>query len=95
MVTSQDKPDPINNKIVDASRVGFSTLIAHYNTMQQLLTSQVKELSRSGISSATPGMFILLQFQMSQVTQIGDSISNLIAQLNSLINRAVSNQRAQ
>jgi hypothetical protein len=47
------------------------------------------------MSTATPGSFILLQFQMSQVTQMGESISNLISQVNSVINSAVRNQKPQ
>jgi hypothetical protein len=47
------------------------------------------------MSQATPGSFILLQFQMSQVTQIGESISNLISQVNSVIGNAIRNQKTQ
>jgi hypothetical protein len=38
---------------------------------------------------------LLVQFQMSQVTQIGDSISNLIAQVQSMINNSIRNQKPQ
>jgi hypothetical protein len=58
------------------------------------LVVQVKQLA-SRASLATPGRFLLVQFQMSQVTQIGDSISNLISQVQSMINAAVRNQKAQ
>ena len=74
--------------------VSFSSLISAYRKIQSKLMSQVKNLSRS-TSKATPGTFILLQFQMAQVTQIGESISNLIAQVNSVINHAVQNQGKQ
>ena len=74
--------------------LSFTSLINAYKTLQSGLVQQVRRLS-ANISSATPGSFILLQFQMSQVTQIGESISNLIAQVNSVINHAVSNQRVQ
>jgi hypothetical protein len=47
------------------------------------------------MSSATPGSFILLQFQMSQVTQMGESISNLISQVNTVISHAIQNQKTQ
>lgn len=70
----------------------FSTLIKKYQQLQSNLVQQVRSLA-SKMSQATPGSFILLQFQMSQVTQIGESISNLIAQVNTLINAAVKNQR--
>lgn len=74
--------------------LSFQSLISAYKQLQSGLVSQVRALSRN-ISSATPGSFILLQFQMSQVTQIGESISNVIAQVNSVINHAVQNQRVQ
>jgi len=71
--------------------LSFTSLISAYRVLQSQLVSQVKHLSRN-ISQANPGSFILLQFQMSQVTQIGESISNLIGQVNSVINHAVQNQ---
>lgn len=74
--------------------LNFKSLISAYKRLQSQLMSQVRVLS-SKISQATPGSFILLQFAMSQVTQIGESISNLIAQVNSVINHAVQNQGKQ
>jgi len=74
--------------------LSFGDLIKKYQNIQSQLTEQVKQLA-SRQSLATPGKFLLVQFQMSQVTQIGDSISNLIAQVQSMINAAVRNQRAQ
>ena len=70
----------------------FHSLISAYKNLQSGLVRQVRALA-ANISSANPGSFILLQFQMSQVTQIGESISNLIYQVNSVINHAVQNQR--
>lgn len=72
----------------------FTSLISAYKKLQSGLVRQVRALA-SKISAATPGSFILLQFQMSQVTQIGESISNLIAQVNSVIQHAIANQRVQ
>ena len=74
--------------------LSFTSLISAYKKLQSGLVRQVRALA-SKISAATPGSFILLQFQMSQVTQIGESISNLIAQVNTVINHAISNQRVQ
>lgn len=74
--------------------ITFHSLISGYKRLQSQLMSQVRALA-SKISQATPGSFILLQFQMSQITQIGESISNLIAQVNSVINHAVGNQGKQ
>ncbi len=72
--------------------LSFTTLINQYKNIQSQLVQQVKQLATNS-STATPGKFLLLQFQMSQVTQIGDSISNLISQVQSMINNAVRNQK--
>jgi hypothetical protein len=72
----------------------FSTLIKNYISLQNEVTQRVRGVA-SNISSATPGKFLLLQFMMSQVTQMGESISNLISQVQKVINNAVGNQRSQ
>jgi len=72
--------------------ISFNTLIQQYIKLQSKVVSQVRNVA-SRISSATPGKFLLLQFAMSQVTQIGESISNLISQVQSVINNAVRNQK--
>ena len=74
--------------------LSFGSLISAYKKLQSSLVVQVRRLA-SKMSSATPGQFLLVQFQMSQVTQIGESISNLISQVNSVINNAVRNQKSQ
>ena len=74
--------------------LSFATLICAYKKLQSALVSQVRKLA-SKMSQATPGQFILIQFQMSNVTQIGESISNLIAQVNTVIMKSISNQRVQ
>lgn len=73
--------------------LSFGSLINQYKNIQSQLVQQVKALA-SRASLATPGRFLLVQFQMSQVTQIGDSISNLISQVQSMINNAVRNQKS-
>lgn len=73
--------------------LSFMTLIKAYQKVQSRLVIQVRTLA-SNMSTATPGKFILIQFQMSNVTQIGESISNLIGQVNKVINNAVSNQQS-
>jgi len=70
--------------------ITFASLIKGYSAIQSKLVSQVKAIS-SHMSQATPGRFLLLQFGMSQVTQIGESISNLISQVSSMIMNAVRN----
>ncbi len=72
--------------------ISFNTLIRVYITLQSQVISQVRTVA-SSISAATPGKFLLLQFSMSQVTQVGDSISNLVAQVNGVIKNMVSNMR--
>lgn len=74
--------------------LSFKTLISKYVKLQSKMVSQVRSLA-SHISAATPGKFLLLQFGMSQLTQIGDSISNLISQVNSMIMTSVRNQKGQ
>lgn len=74
--------------------LSFSTLICNYKHIQSKVVKQVQHLA-SSICKATPGKFLLLQFAMSQVTQIGESISNLINQVNVMINMAVRNQKGQ
>lgn len=74
--------------------ISFHTLIAKYSKLQSQVLSQVRSLA-STISGASPGKFLLIQFSMSQLTQIGESISNMISQVNSVINYAVRNQKSQ
>ncbi len=73
--------------------ISFSTLIKQYIVLQSKVVSAVRSVA-SRISQATPGKFLLLQFQMSQVTQIGESISNIISQVQSVINMSVRNQKS-
>lgn len=75
------------------SVIDFGDIIANYNKLQDSVMADVKKLA-SKMSSANPGQFILLQFKMSQVTQVGESISNLISQVNSVINNTVRNQKS-
>ncbi len=74
--------------------ITFHSLVSAYKIMQDKLVQSVRALA-SKMSAATPGSFILLQFQMAQVTQMGESISNLISQVNSLISVAIRNQKTQ
>lgn len=73
--------------------IGFGSLISGYAKLQSQVVSMIKTVA-SSMSSATPGKFLLLQFMMSQVTQVGDSVSNLLSQVNSMINNAVRNQKS-
>ena len=70
----------------------FRSLVSAYTKLQSHLVKDVRQIA-SSMSTATPGKFLLLQFGMSQVTQIGESISSLISQVNSMIMNAVRNQK--
>ena len=72
----------------------FTALIAKYSRVQSEVQSQITALA-SNTSSTNPGQFLLMQFKMAYITQMGDSISNLISQVNSMINNAVRNQKTQ
>ncbi|HCJ83213.1 MAG: hypothetical protein A2Y28_00435 [Chlamydiae bacterium GWC2_50_10] len=74
--------------------IEFGTIVHGYNMMQTKVLSQVNKVA-SLVSKASPGAFLLLQFSMGQVTQIGDSISNLISLVQGMMNMAVRNQKAQ
>lgn len=74
--------------------ITFNTLVRKYMHLQSQVMSMVRKVA-SRVSSATPGKFLLLQFAMSQVTQIGSSISNLLSQVNRVISNAIQNQKTQ
>ncbi len=74
--------------------LSFTSLIQAYKLLQSGLVVQVRALA-SKMSQAQPGSFILIQFEMSQVTQIGESISNLIKQVCTVISNAIQNQKTQ
>ena len=74
--------------------ISFNTLIAKYINMQSAVTSMVRSVA-SRMSAATPGKFLLLQFAMAQVAQIGESISNMLSQVNIVISHAIQNQKTQ
>ncbi len=75
-----------------ACTISFSTLIKAYQQLQSTVIAEVRSVA-SNISTATPGKFLMLQFSMSQVTQIGDSISNLVSQIQSVISLMIRNQK--
>lgn len=87
MTTDNNNPYNADNKYW--ATLTFSTLIQQYVALQSQVVLQVKAVA-SRISAATPGKFLLLQFSMSQVTQVGESMSNLVSTVNSLIKSMVS-----
>lgn len=84
--------NPTNDKYNTA--LSLSSLIKGYASLQAEVVKQINALA-SNISTADPGQFLLVQFGMSQVNQIGQSISNMIYQVNSVIMNSVRNQKVQ
>jgi enolase len=81
-----------SDKMSHSATLSFGSLISVYVRLQSAVVSAIKHIA-SNPSQATPGAFLLLQFRMGQVTQIGESISNLIQQVQSIIKNAIGNQR--
>lgn len=73
--------------------ISFVCLLNKYTALQSKVLKELQCLSKT-MCVAQPGKFLLMQFYMSQVTQVGESISNLIAQVNSMINNSVRNQKS-
>lgn len=76
------------------TKLSLSDLIVAYASLQNKVLDQINSLA-SSMSTADPGEFLLAQFGMSQVNQIGQTISNMIYQVNSVIMNAVRNQKVQ
>ena len=72
--------------------VTFGELIANYQKIQKQVVAEVKVVGKD-LSQVSPGKFLMLQFQLSQVSHVGESISNLISQVQATINVAIRNQR--
>ena len=77
--------------LAKTTNITLLALIDKFSTISADMTTNINNLA-ADITSADPGKFLQLQFGMSQVTQVGDSISNMIAQINNCIKTAVSNQ---
>lgn len=72
--------------------ISFQSLLTSYSSLQTKVAKAIKSLAAS-TDKSDPGQFLLVQFMMSQVTQVGDSISNLMYQVNSMISHSISNQK--
>ncbi len=70
-------------------KIDISKMLSQYNVLLKSVANLVACASNS--SNAQPGKFLLIQFQLSQATQIGDSISNLLSSLNSCASNAIRN----
>ncbi len=78
---------------MEASKLSLQQLLSSYNKINAKLTKQLSQVA-SNVSTVSPGQFLLLQMQTSQLAQIGESISNIIAQANAIIKNTIQNQRA-
>ena len=76
------------------AKIGFTSMMAQYKKMQQNVVNMMKSLGASA-SEIQPGKFIYLQFAMSQVAQVGQSVSNVVSTLTSVISNAVRNLKTQ
>ena len=72
--------------------LSLNKLMEAYSKLQCSVMQQVAQ-SACNISSAQPGQFLMLQFMMSTVSQVGQSISNLVNQVQSMIMNSVRNQK--
>jgi hypothetical protein len=77
---------------VPSDKIFFNQIIAKYNEAQGKVARLVNSLSQH-MTSVNPGSFMLLQFQMGNLTQIGDSISNVISSMNGIAKNSISNMR--
>lgn len=82
------------NPNLQSLNIRFSALLSAYKGFQKQVMSKVNSL-QCAKSAMNPMNFILIQFQMGQLTQMGESISNLISQVNTIISRSISNQKTQ
>jgi hypothetical protein len=73
--------------------LSLTTLMKAYSQLQSTTMAQVAA-SACNISNAQPGQFLMLQFMMSTVSQVGQSISNLVSQVQSMVNNSVRNQKS-
>lgn len=74
--------------------IGFTEIMAQYIKRQEKVVSLMSSLGGTS-SQIQPGKFIMLQFAMSQVAQIGQSVSNVVSTITSVISNAVRNLKTQ
>lgn len=72
------------------TNVAINDLIKGYAAVQANVVAQMQALGSDATGdNLTPGKFMLLQMQVAQVTQVGDSVSAVISQINSVTNTAI------
>ncbi len=77
--------------IIDNGKINFKALLAKYSAMQKSVMSALNSLTLS--SGVSPVQFLMLQFTVTQLSQVGDSVSNIISSINSMINNSIRNQK--
>jgi L-cysteine desulfidase len=80
----------LNPKVATLS---LTALMQSYSALQSSVMTQVAAAA-CNISNAQPGQFLMLQFMMSTVSQVGQSISNLVSQVQGMITNSVRNQKS-
>lgn len=76
----------------DDGRIIFGDMIQKYTDLQKKVATLVTSLAKNS-SNVQPGSFLLLQFKMGNLSQIGDSISNVVSSLNAIAKNSISNMR--
>jgi F0F1-type ATP synthase membrane subunit b/b' len=85
-MTSQQFPD---------SNINLNDLLQSYDKLNDALKTNLENISKNTDQNNTnPGQFLQLQMQTSSLAQVGESISNIIANANSVIKNTVQSQRA-
>jgi hypothetical protein len=71
-------------------KINFNELLRRYSALQERLRQQL-----SGISSKTvsPTAFLLIQFKVTQASQVGDSVSNIVSSICQMISNAIRNYK--
>lgn len=86
-------PQPSEGGFASSStELSFSQLISAYASIQSQVASDITQIA-SKLSVANPGQFLYLQFAMSKVSQIGDTLSNMVSLVNNTIATMVRNQK--
>ncbi len=68
----------------------FNTMFKNFMTMNDMLYSGMASMT-AHFSSMNPGKFLVLQFAMGQVTQVGEAISNMLSQTQSINSNSIRN----
>jgi len=74
--------------------ISFTKMMDLYITMQEKAVKLMQSLAGKACIIA-PGKFIFLQFAMSQVAQVGQSVSNVVSTITTVISNAVRNVKVQ